>query len=90
MLDEESEVVRDKTVERARDRLRKPGARLVLAYTSGAVSGRTFFIEPGGVRIADETAQRLLECPDIQPFDSGLLPGHPQSWRLGNWRAWRR
>ena len=83
-------MVRDKTVARARDRLRKPGARLVLAYAPGTVSGRAFFIEPGGVRIADETAQRLLECPDVQPFDSGLLPGHPQSWRLGNWRSWAR
>jgi hypothetical protein len=22
--------------------------------------------------------------------DSGLVPGHPQSWKLGNWRAWTR
>jgi hypothetical protein len=30
----------------------------------------------------------LLERNDLQPFDDGLLPGHPQSWKLGRWREW--
>jgi hypothetical protein len=72
LLNEARVMIRDKTLDRALDRLRKPDAR------------------PDGVRIADETAQRLLEHPRIQPDSSGLLPGHPQSWRLGDWRSWKR
>ena len=78
-------MVRDKTVERARDRLRKPGAELVLTYVNdgSSVTGRAYFIWPDGARIADATAQKLLEYPDIQPHSSGLFPGHTQAWRLG-------
>ena len=56
-------MVRDKTLDRALDRLRKPGAALVLTYNRNTVSGRSFHIQPDGVRIADETAQKLLEHP---------------------------
>src|SRR5262249_22060224 len=35
-----------------------------------------------GVRIADETAQKLLEHSRVQPCDDGLFPGCAQSWRL--------
>jgi hypothetical protein len=81
-----SVMVRDKTLDRALDRLRRPGATLTLTYTRDTVSGRMFHILPDGVRIADEIARRLLEHPRVQPYSSGLLPGHPQSWRLGDWR----
>jgi hypothetical protein len=30
----------------------------------------------------------LLRRNDVQPLDSGLFEGHPQSWRLGSWRDW--
>jgi hypothetical protein len=83
-------MVRDKTLDRALDRLRRPGATLTLTYTPDTVSGRMFHILPDGVRIADEIARRLLEHPLVQPDSDGLLPGHPQSWRLGNWRKWKR
>jgi hypothetical protein len=56
---------------------------LVLTCTLDTVSGRSFYIMPDGVRVADETAQRMLEHPSVQPYSDGLLPGHPQSWRLG-------
>jgi hypothetical protein len=39
-----------------------------------------------GGRVPDDVAHLLLERNDVQPYDSGLFPGHPQSWRLGNWR----
>ena len=82
----------DKAVNKALDRLRRPDARLVLAYVNdgSSVTGRAYFIMPGGHRVMDQTAQQLLERGDVQPFDSGLLPGHPQSWKLGNWRTWTR
>jgi hypothetical protein len=83
-------MVRDKTLDRALDRLRRPGATLTLTYTRETVSGRSFHIQPDGVRIADETAQRLLEHPRVQPCDDGLFPGCAQSWRLGDWRKWTR
>jgi hypothetical protein len=82
----------DKAVTKALDRLRRPGATLVLTYVNdgSSVTGRAYFIMPGGHRVTDPTAQQLLERGDVQPFDSGLLPGHPQSWKLGNWRTWTR
>ena len=82
----------DKAVSKALDRLRRPDARLVLTYVNdgSSVTGRAYFIVPGGYRVMDQTAQQLLERGDVQPFDSGLLPGHPQSWKLGNWRTWTR
>ena len=80
-------MIRDETLDRALDRLRKPGAALVLTYTHDTASVRSFYIEPDGVRIADETAQKLLEHPRVQPCDGGLSHGCAQSWRLGNWRT---
>jgi len=79
---------RDETLEKALDRLRKPGRELMLTCTPDTVTGRAYFIMPGGHRVMDQTAQQLLERGDVQPLDSGLLPGHPQSWKLGNWRTW--
>jgi hypothetical protein len=78
-----------KAVDRAVDLLRKPGRELVLTHTPDTVSGRSFHIQPDGVRIAEETARKLLEHPRIQPDSDGLLAGHPQSWRLGDWRKWK-
>jgi len=83
-------MVKDKTLERALDRLRKPGASLVLTYTRDTVSGRSFHIQPAGVRVSDEVARKLLEHPRVQPCNDGLLPGCAQSWKLGNWRTWAR
>lgn len=69
----------------ALDLLRRPGSRLAkLHKTNGGVE---FFVWPDGGAVSDATAKALLERNDVQPYDSGLLPGFPQSWRLGNWRA---
>jgi hypothetical protein len=85
-------MVRDKTLERALDRLRKPGAELVLTYVNGggSTTGRAYFIMPGGVRVSDATAQKLLEHPSVQPHSPGLLPGHWQAWRLASRKEWAR
>ena len=87
-LGEVSIMTRNKALDRALDRLRRPGATLVLTYTHDTVSGRSFYIEPGGIRVSDIVAQRLLEHPRVQPYDNGLLPGSAQSWKLGDWRTW--
>jgi len=79
-------MARDKVLDRALDRLRRPGTTLVL--THHAVRGRVFSIQPDGIRINDELAQRILEHSQVQPYDDGLLSGCTQSWRLGNWRTW--
>ena len=64
--------------------LRKPDARLVRLHSNNGGAG--FYVWPRGGRVSDEVAQLLLGRNDIQPYGSGLFPGHPQSWRLGNWR----
>jgi hypothetical protein len=65
---------------------------LVLTYVNdgGSVAGRAYFIMPGGVRVSDMTAQKLLEHPSVQPYSPGLLPGHWQAWRLGPPKQWAR
>jgi hypothetical protein len=75
--------VKRATLSKALDELRRPEGKLLLTHTT---AGRAFYIIPCGDRIPDEVAEKLLQRSDIQPADSGLLPGHPQSWRLGDWR----
>ena len=72
------------SLEKALNVLRKPGARLVRLHSNNGGAG--FYLWPRGGRVSDEVAQLLLGRNDIQPFGNSLFPGHPQSWRLGNWR----
>jgi hypothetical protein len=60
--------------------MRLPEHKLVLMHTN---SGRMeFYVIPGGP-VSQRDAELIISRPDVQPFDSGLLPGHPQSWKLG-------
>ena len=72
------------SLEKALHLLRKPDVRLVRLHSNNGGAG--FYIWPGGGRVPNDVAHLLLERNDVQPYDSGLFPGHPQSWRLGNWR----
>jgi hypothetical protein len=64
--------------------LMREGKLLMHMHT---VSGARWFIVPGG-QIADNVAARILARKDIQPFDSGLFPGHEQTYRMrSDWRA---
>ena len=65
---------------------RKPDARLVRLHSNNGGAG--FYVWPNGGHVSDEVVQLLLGRNDIQPYGSGVFPGHPQSWRLGNWRDW--
>jgi len=69
-------------LERAVEALRQPDHLLVVFHGKAEPE---WFVMPGG-RVTEQTARKILERPDVQPHDSGLLPGHPQSWRLGAWR----
>ena len=73
-------------VDKALTALRRPGAKL-LRQNGGSVAGFYVCIPHKSFRVRDDIAAVLLERDDIQPLDSGLLPGHPQSWRLGKRRT---
>jgi hypothetical protein len=62
----------------ALDLLREPGHLLTK-------TGRDYFVVQGGP-VTEVTAKKILEREDVQPHDTGLLEGHPQSWKLGSWR----
>jgi len=49
--------------------------------------GCGYFIWPNGGQITNKIAEQIRGRGDVQPYDDGLLPGHPQSWRLGDWRT---
>jgi N6-adenosine-specific RNA methylase IME4 len=70
--------------------MRHPDAKLVRMH-GGTAAGFYVQLPHNSFRVPDAVAAKLLEDPRAQPFDSGLLPGHPQSWKLGgNWREWER
>lgn len=58
--------------------LHRADTRLMLMHTR---DGQEFYIVPGG-RVDARDAQKILERPDVQSFDDGLFPGHPQQWRM--------
>jgi hypothetical protein len=45
-------------------------------------AAQEYFVVPGG-KISRQNAQAILGRPDVFPFDDGLFPGHPQSWKMG-------
>ena len=60
------------------DLLHRHDTRLMLMHTH---DGNEFYVVPGG-RVGARDAQKILERPDVQSFDDGLFPGHPQQWRI--------
>jgi hypothetical protein len=67
--------------ETALNLLRQPGRRLMKMHTAGSPNGHAFYVVPGGY-VEPEIAKKIIERPDAQPYDDGLFPGHPQTWRL--------
>jgi MOSC domain-containing protein YiiM len=59
--------------------LRTPDHRLMLMHTR---TGTAYYVVPGG-RVSKEDALKIIQRPDVQPFDDGLFPGCSQTWRLG-------
>jgi hypothetical protein len=58
--------------------LHRNGTRMMLMHSR---DGDEFYIVPGG-RVDARDAQKILESPDVHPFDDGLFPGHSQQWRI--------
>jgi hypothetical protein len=71
---------------RALDLLRQRGRRLMLTHTNAGGGGCVYHVVPNGGHVEPDVARRIIQREDVQPFDSGLIPGCPQSWRLGPWR----
>jgi len=64
--------------------LMREGRLLMKLHT---VHGRRWFVVPGG-QVAESVAKRILQRPDVQPFDSGLFPGCDQTFKLrSKWSA---
>lgn len=59
--------------------LSKPGSRLVLTNNDGR---RDFCIFPGGSKVTEKSAEKILCLRVCRVCDSGLLPEVPQSWTL--------
>jgi len=76
------------TKTKALDLLHRPGTRLVRLHAHDRTAG--FYIWPDGGRVPTNIVQALLARNDIQPYDSGLLPGCPQSWAMNEWRKRRQ
>jgi hypothetical protein len=67
--------------------LMREGRLLMLMH---GVDRPRWYVVPGG-QIADGVAERILARKDVQPYDSGLFPGHPQTYRMcADWRAAKR
>ena len=66
--------------------LMREGSALMRMHT---VKGMRWFVVPGG-QVTDAVVARILARPDVQPRDSGLVPGCEQTFQLrGDWRATR-
>jgi hypothetical protein len=70
-----------RAVDKALTALSRPGVRLI-RQNGGRDAGYYVAISGKSFRVPDEAALKLLERNDIQPHDSGLLAGFPQSWTM--------
>jgi hypothetical protein len=64
----------------ALEALRK-GACLMLMHDNAAPDGKSWCIVPGG-RITPNIAQRIIARGDVISSEDGLLPGHPQTYKM--------
>ena len=72
---------REIALRKALELLRLPGHRLMLMHVS--YGQQEYFVVPGG-KISRQNAQAILARPDVLPFDDGLFPGRPQTWKIGH------
>jgi hypothetical protein len=64
------------------EELRQPGCELVHMHLPLPGGGHGFFVVPGGGRVNDKDAEKILQRPDVQPYSAGLFPETVQSWRM--------
>jgi hypothetical protein len=84
-----------KAFDKALTALAHPAALLVRQHGNGARAARfEVWLPHKSFCVSDAIAEALLMRPDFQPYDSGLFPGCPQSWKRerkpGDWRDWRK
>jgi hypothetical protein len=69
-------------LKRATELMRQEGHRLMLMHTNQSSNGVAYYVVPGGY-IEPDDAKKIIERPDVQPYDDGLFPGCTQSWKMG-------
>ena len=69
------------TLTKALDKMRG-GSRLLVMCTNKSPEGKAFYVVPGGY-IEPDDAQKIIARRDVAPYDDGLFPGIPQSWKMG-------
>ena len=69
-------------IKRALDLLRRSDHRLMLMTAPDLPNGKAYYVVPGGY-IEPADAEKIISRPDVHPFDDGLFPGYPQSWKIG-------
>jgi hypothetical protein len=72
---------------KALDLLRRHGCKLMLTHINADGGGCVYHVVPSGGYVEPDVARKIVEREDVQPLDSGLIPGCPQSWKLGPWRG---
>lgn len=71
---------RSMTARAAVDAMRH-GASLVLMHDNTVPGGKSWCVMPGG-RVSPEIAARIRNRGDVVSAEDGLLPGHPQSYKI--------
>jgi hypothetical protein len=66
----------------ALEELRQDGVELVHLHLPASEGGHGFYVVPGGGRVKDKDAQKILARPDVKPYSAGLFPENVQSWKL--------
>jgi hypothetical protein len=64
---------------KAIDLMRLPGRRLVRTHSE---RGAVFYVVPGGY-VEPDTAQKIIQHPQVRASEDGMWPGMSQTWRLG-------
>ena len=67
-------------LEFALDLLRRSDHRLLQMHINN--HRLAYFVVPGGP-VTEADAQKIIQRPDVFPYDDGLFPGCAQSWKLG-------
>jgi hypothetical protein len=75
-------IIRTLSLAVALEELRQPGHELVHLHLPLPEGGHAFYVVPGGGRVKNEDAEKILQRPDVQPHSPGLFPQTVQSWRL--------
>lgn len=83
-----------KGLDKALTALSRPDALLVRQNGNGTrAAAFEVWLPHKSFRVRDDVADELLMREDVQPYDSGLFPSCPQSWKRGKpcaWRTWKR